>query len=189
MICNLDFKKLDQLLRLRRLQVWTNKVLTEESYLDRGWGSTQDQSSFSFWNETQTRQFRWIRNGLSERGDKAARRISFKSTKEVTKLEDLIDELDAQLPQLTTFILPGGGKCSAHLHMARTICRRAERMALPLADCEDLDRHLGFRNVFSLFSSLIFLLPWFQWFLIFLPNEPLFGFRLENCSDVGFAYL
>jgi len=89
-----------------------------------------------------------------------AEMILFKSAEEVKKLEDLIDELDAQLPQLTTFILPGGGKCSAHLHMARTICRRAERMSLPLADCEDLDRHLGFRNTFivfflDFFSSMI----------------------------------
>jgi len=82
-----------------------------------------------------------IATPTSSASEMKLKRVNFDES-EVKKLENLIDELDAQLPQLTTFILPGGGKCSAHLHMARTICRRAERMALPLADCEDLDRNV-----------------------------------------------
>lgn len=42
-------------------------------------------------------------------------------------LEDLIDELDASVPALRQFILPGGTLIAAQLHVARTICRRAER--------------------------------------------------------------
>jgi cob(I)alamin adenosyltransferase len=42
-------------------------------------------------------------------------------------LEHAIDQFEAQLPELTYFILPGGSKGGAILHLARTVCRRAER--------------------------------------------------------------
>ncbi|MBM7563085.1 cob(I)yrinic acid a,c-diamide adenosyltransferase [Paenibacillus sacheonensis] len=48
---------------------------------------------------------------------------------DVKFLEEHIDEMDAALPPLTQFVLPGGHPCGAALHVARTIVRRAERMA------------------------------------------------------------
>ncbi len=51
---------------------------------------------------------------------------------EVTRLERWIDQLEADLPPLRHFILPGGSAPGAALHHARTICRRAERRAVSL---------------------------------------------------------
>ena len=48
----------------------------------------------------------------------------------VDELERLCDELNADLPELRSFVLPGGTEAAARLHVARTVCRRAEREAL-----------------------------------------------------------
>jgi cob(I)alamin adenosyltransferase len=52
---------------------------------------------------------------------------------QVERLEKDIDNLNAELAPLTSFILPGGAPGAAYLHLARTICRRAERMVVELA--------------------------------------------------------
>jgi len=52
---------------------------------------------------------------------------------QVERLERDIDGLNAQLKPLTSFVLPGGTPAAAHLHLARTICRRAERTMVELA--------------------------------------------------------
>ena len=58
--------------------------------------------------------------------------------KHITWMEDIIDSCDNVIPALKTFILPGGTKASAYLHLARTVCRRAERHAVELAEREDI---------------------------------------------------
>lgn len=52
---------------------------------------------------------------------------------QVDRLERDIDALNADLAPLTSFVLPAGSPLSAHLHLARTVCRRAERKAVTLA--------------------------------------------------------
>ena len=52
---------------------------------------------------------------------------------QVDRLERDIDRLNADLSPLTSFVLPAGTALSAHLHLARTVCRRAERRAVTLA--------------------------------------------------------
>jgi cob(I)alamin adenosyltransferase len=52
---------------------------------------------------------------------------------QVTRLEAEIDRLNADLLPLTSFVLPGGSRAAAGLHLARTVCRRAERRAVMFA--------------------------------------------------------
>jgi cob(I)alamin adenosyltransferase len=52
---------------------------------------------------------------------------------QVKRLEDEIDEMNAELKPLKSFVLPGGSPAAAALHLARTICRRAEREMVALA--------------------------------------------------------
>src|SRR5207247_143967 len=57
---------------------------------------------------------------------------------EVTALETLMDRCQKDLAPLKSFVLPGGGRVSAFLHVARTVCRRAERDVLRLMRHEDI---------------------------------------------------
>lgn len=56
-------------------------------------------------------------------------------------LERDIDAVNDDLPPLTSFVLPGGGWASAYFHLARTVCRRCERLAVALAASEDVGEH------------------------------------------------
>jgi len=56
---------------------------------------------------------------------------------QVSRLEEEIDRLNAELKPLRSFVLPGGSAGAAALHLARTVCRRAERLIAELADSPD----------------------------------------------------
>jgi len=58
---------------------------------------------------------------------------------QVERLESEIDSMNAELKPLTSFILPGGSAAAAHLHVARTIVRRAERLMTELAEHEEIN--------------------------------------------------
>lgn len=62
--------------------------------------------------------------------EKALSKMPDLKEEDVEYLESLIDQMNEKLPALTNFILPGGQLLSSHAHIARTICRRAERMTL-----------------------------------------------------------
>jgi cob(I)alamin adenosyltransferase len=66
------------------------------------------------------------------RGSKAESHIPHVQDAWVTAMEQAIDSYDLELAPLTAFILPGGSKGASALHLARTVCRRAERTVVPL---------------------------------------------------------
>jgi len=74
----------------------------------------------------------------------------------VKVLEEEIDRLDAELPPLSTFIVPGGTHVAAALQVARTIGRRAERTTVSLAQNEELNPALV--SYLNRLSSLLFVL-------------------------------
>ena len=65
--------------------------------------------------------------------DKARMPVPEIGARHVTALEALMDRLSEELPPLENFILPGGSVGAANLHVARTVCRRAERLVVALA--------------------------------------------------------
>ena len=74
------------------------------------------------------------------RGRKAPSRPSLRITAaHVLPLEQAIDRFNAPLGTLRSFVLPGGSPASAWLHLARTVCRRAERRAVALARKETIN--------------------------------------------------
>ncbi|MCM1505283.1 MAG: cob(I)yrinic acid a,c-diamide adenosyltransferase [Muribaculum sp.] len=80
----------------------------------------------------------------------------------ITRLEDAIDEIDAQLPPLNNFVLPGGSHRAAVAHVCRTMCRRCERRIVALADTtyvdpkvlEFVNRLSDFLFVFARFNNV-----------------------------------
>lgn len=60
------------------------------------------------------------------------------SVNDVTELETWIDQASSAVPALKHFVLPGGSELAARLHLARTICRRAERVVVQLGRTDDV---------------------------------------------------
>jgi cob(I)alamin adenosyltransferase len=75
---------------------------------------------------------------------------------DVARLESTLDQFNADLPALKEFILPGGGMAAAQCHVARTVCRRAERRVVTLARDESV-RPQAIRYLNRL-SDLLFVL-------------------------------
>lgn len=73
--------------------------------------------------------------------DEKEMRVSF-DPGYVNTIEEWIDTYDSSLPPLTQFILPSGGECSARFHMARSICRRAERCIVALTKTNAVCEHV-----------------------------------------------
>ncbi|HED40083.1 MAG TPA: cob(I)yrinic acid a,c-diamide adenosyltransferase [Chromatiales bacterium] len=82
----------------------------------------------------------------------------FITEESVTKLEHALASLNAALPPLKEFILPGGTPAAAHCHMARTICRRAERSVITLVRQTGLSEHTHAVAYLNRLSDLLFVI-------------------------------
>jgi len=77
---------------------------------------------------------------LCRPGDDASDESSLRIQEtQVLRLEREIDAMNAELEPLSSFVLPGGTPAAAHLHQARTVCRRAERLVSELLDLEPVN--------------------------------------------------
>lgn len=64
------------------------------------------------------------------------------SEEDIQYLEKEIDKIDTELPQMTHFVLPGGHTTVSYCHIARCVCRRAERLSVHLNEIEPTDIHV-----------------------------------------------
>jgi cob(I)alamin adenosyltransferase len=74
----------------------------------------------------------------------------------VEQLESWIDELNSDLPELKSFVLPGGSLLNAQAHLARAVCRRAERAVLHLAETEPVSAEVA--RYLNRLSDLLFVM-------------------------------
>lgn len=85
----------------------------------------------------------------------------------IENLERLIDNYDEKLPPIKNFILPGGTKAAAYLHLARTICRRAEREVISLNRSEEINEEI--KIYLNRLADLLFVL---SRYVNFIMNHP-----------------
>ena len=76
----------------------------------------------------------------------------------ITRVDHVLTSLNATLPPLKEFILPGGTPAAAHCHMARTICRRAERSVITLVNQAGLSEHTHAVAYLNRLSDLLFVI-------------------------------
>ncbi|MDE2589624.1 MAG: cob(I)yrinic acid a,c-diamide adenosyltransferase, partial [Patescibacteria group bacterium] len=80
-----------------------------------------------------------IGSHLANPGKKISEGFALYLEERITTFEKTIDEQSAQMPDLMQFILPSGGHAGTLFHVARTVCRRAERRIVELAEKEQTD--------------------------------------------------
>lgn len=90
------------------------------------------------------------------------------SETEINSLEKLIDDLDVKLPEIRYFILPGGTEAASVLHIARTVCRRAEREIVSLS--KNIDIGSPILIYLNRLSDLLFVLARYENYVNNIPD-------------------
>jgi cob(I)alamin adenosyltransferase len=102
------------------------------SYIGLIIDTLKDKDKYKLLYEIQDRLFT-IGSVLASDPEKSKMKIPDLHESDITLLENEIDKMDDHLPQLKSFILPGGTIGASHIHIARCICRRAERLSVHLS--------------------------------------------------------
>jgi cob(I)alamin adenosyltransferase len=105
--------------------------------------------------DTQDRLFT-IGSSLASDPAKSKVKIPHLSEEDIVMLEREIDIMDEVLPEMKSFVLPGGHETVSHCHIARCVCRRAERRIIHLAENEQVDEIII--RYFNRLSDYLFML-------------------------------
>jgi cob(I)alamin adenosyltransferase len=113
---------------------------------------------------------------VPDRGEKLAYEPLRITAGQVKRLEEEIDAMNATLSPLKSFVLPGGTPGAAHLHVARTVCRRAERLVVELAQKPDepvSDAAVQYLNRLSdhLFVASRYVNAWVSGDVLWVPGK------------------
>jgi cob(I)alamin adenosyltransferase len=97
-----------------------------------------DKERTALLRNIQSRMFT-IGSSLAAENDRAKDFKPDLEESDITQLETAIDEMNTVLPSMTNFIIPGGHQLISTTHVARTVCRRAERRVIELAASADVE--------------------------------------------------
>ncbi|MCX6186429.1 MAG: cob(I)yrinic acid a,c-diamide adenosyltransferase [Bacteroidetes bacterium] len=103
------------------------------SYIGLIKDNLSNNSALPILNEIQDRLFT-IGSLLASDPDKSKMKIPDLHESDIELLETEMDKMDAELPELKSFILPGGHAIASYCHIARCVCRRAERLVVQLSN-------------------------------------------------------
>jgi cob(I)alamin adenosyltransferase len=105
-----------------------------------GWASVVAEKSFhAMLRDVQSELFTIGSHLATPEGESRAAALPALSESWIARLESQIDSVEATLPALRNFILPGGTELAARLHLARTVCRRVERSLVSLASSREVN--------------------------------------------------
>ena len=99
------------------------------------------QNHKTFLKEVQDRLFT-IGSSLASDPERSRMQIPDLHDEDIAKLEQEMDEMTAVLPELKHFILPGGNTAASYCHIARCVCRRAERLTVQLSSESPVDERI-----------------------------------------------
>lgn len=97
-----------------------------------------DKDRISFIRNIQYRMFT-VGSSLAAETERAKDFKPDLQEEDITVLEQAIDKMNEVLPIMTSFIIPGGHQLVSATHIARTICRRAERLVIKLSEVEEIE--------------------------------------------------